>query len=217
LALVGPSGSGKSTSVALLQRFYDPTSGRILIDQIDIRNVKQQSLRRNIAVVPQEPLLFNDTVLANICYGNYNCSREEAESAAKAAHAHEFIVRLPESYDELVGERGSRLSAGERQRIAIARAILKDAPILVLDEATSALDANSEALIQDALENLLRYRATLVIAHRLSTVTKATRICVLRDGVITETGTHEELLSANGYYASLVRQQSEGLLPDRPA
>ncbi|HEX6649922.1 MAG TPA: ABC transporter ATP-binding protein [Pyrinomonadaceae bacterium] len=213
VALVGPSGSGKSTIVSLLQRFYDPTDGRILIDGIDIKTVKQDSLRRQIATVSQEPLLFNDTVYANICYSRQDCTPEAAESAAKAAHAHDFISRLPKDYSELVGERGSRLSAGERQRIAIARALLKHAPILVLDEATSALDAESEALIQEALDNLLRDRTSLVIAHRLSTVVKADRVYVLRSGEIVEAGSHDELVALGGYYASLVHHQSKGLLP----
>jgi ATP-binding cassette subfamily B protein len=213
IALVGPSGGGKSTLMALLQRFYDPTEGRILVDGIDIRTVKQQSLRTHIGVVLQEALLFDGTVADNIAYGKPDATIEEIEAAAKAAHADEFIRQLPGGYGAMVGERGSRLSVGERQRIAIARALLRNPPILILDEATSALDAESEAIVQDALERLIRGRTTFVIAHRLSTVVHADRVCVLRDGRITEAGPHVELMRAGGYYASLVERQTRGLLP----
>jgi ATP-binding cassette, subfamily B, bacterial len=216
VAIVGPSGGGKSTLMALLQRFYDPDHGRILIDGLDIRSIKQSSLRRNIAVVLQEPLLFNDSIIENIAYGRPNAPREEIIEAAKAANADEFIRALPADYDTKVGDRGGLLSAGQRQRISIARALLKDAPILVLDEAISALDADSEILVQNAVERLMDGRTTFVIAHRLSTVINADRVVVLVNGRITESGSHLELMHADGYYAKLVRQQAKGLLPDVP-
>jgi ATP-binding cassette subfamily B protein len=214
LAIVGPSGSGKTTLMALLMRFYDPHRGRILIDGRDIRTVKQSSLRRNIGVVLQDPLLFNDTVRANIAYGYPEASQSEIVEAAKAAYAHDFIERLPDGYDTLVGERGSFLSVGERQRITIARALLKNPPILVLDEATSALDAESEEAVQMAIETMLKGRTTFVIAHRLSTVVNADRIIVLQHGRIAETGNHRDLVRQGGYYASLVKRQSRGLIPN---
>jgi ATP-binding cassette subfamily B protein len=213
VAIVGPSGSGKSTLVSLVQRFYDPTAGVVRVDGIDIRRLKQVSLRRNIGVVFQESLLFNESVLANIAYGRPEASRGEIEAAARAANAHEFITRLSDGYDTVVGERGSRLSVGERQRIAIARALLKDPPILVLDEPTSALDAESEALVQQALDRVSVGRTCLIIAHRLSTVVEADRIVVLRHGRIVEEGKHAELLERGGYYATLVQKQARGLFP----
>ncbi len=211
VALVGPSGAGKSTLMALLQRLYDPTSGSIRVDGKDLRRIKQRSLRQHIGVVLQDALLFNETVRANIAYGRPRASQSEIEAAARAAHAHEFIVKLPQGYDTLVGERGNRLSAGERQRVAIARALLKDPAILVFDEPTSALDAESEALVQEALDRLTHGRTTISIAHRLSTVVDADRIVVMREGRIVEVGSHAELVERNGYYASLVRKQSRGL------
>ena len=211
VALVGRSGSGKSTLMALLQRLYDPTQGSIRIDGRDLRTLRQQSLRRHIGVVLQDCLLFNDTIRENIAYGRPGASDAEIEGAARAANAHDFVERLPGGYDTVVGERGGRLSVGERQRIAIARVLLKDPSILILDEATSALDAESEALVQEALERLVRGRTTFVIAHRLSTVVDADRIIVLRDGCIVEMGTHPELVRANGEYTGLFERQLAGL------
>jgi ATP-binding cassette, subfamily B, bacterial len=213
VAIVGPSGSGKSTLVALVQRFYDPTDGVVRVDGIDVRKLKQTSLRKQIGVVFQDSLLFNESVRANIAYGRPGASRAEIEEAARAANAHDFIVRLPDGYDTVVGERGSRLSVGERQRIAIARTLLKAPAILILDEPTSALDAESEHLVQQALERVARGRTTLLIAHRLSTVVDADRIVVLRQGRLVEEGTHLDLLARRGYYASLVEKQARGLLP----
>jgi ATP-binding cassette subfamily B protein len=212
VAIVGPSGAGKSSLMALLQRLYDPTKGAIRVDGTDLRALKQRSLRRHIGVVLQDAALFNDTVHNIIAYGRPEATREQVIAAAKAAHAHEFVETLPEGYDTVVGERASRFSGGERQRLAIARAILKDPAILILDEATSALDAESEALVQDALDELIRGRTTFVIAHRLSTIVNADRIVVLRDGNLIEEGTHAELMQLDGYYASLVRHQTRGLL-----
>ncbi|HBG46456.1 MAG TPA: hypothetical protein DDW94_05635 [Deltaproteobacteria bacterium] len=210
VALVGPSGAGKTTIAALIQRLYDPTQGSIRIDGIDLRDLKQRSLRARIGVVSQDALLFNDTVNNNIAYGKPWASLGEIVSAAKAARAHDFITRLPKGYETVIGERGCLLSAGERQRLSIARAIIKDPPILILDEATSALDAESELAVQLALEDVMRGRTTLVIAHRLSTVAGADRILVLKDGQIIEAGSHKELLKTGGYYASLVKCQSRG-------
>ncbi len=211
VAIVGPSGSGKTTLMALMMRFYDPEEGAVLIDGRDLRTLKQRSLRQNIGVILQDPLLFNDSVRSNIAYGRPNSSTREIESAARAANAHDFITRLPDGYETMAGERGCRFSAGERQRLTIARALIKDPPILVLDEATSALDAESETLVQDALERLTKDRTTFIIAHRLSTVVNADRIIVLKDGQVHETGTHGELMGLGGYYASLVSQQTRGL------
>jgi ATP-binding cassette subfamily B protein len=217
VALVGPSGTGKSTLMSLLQRLYDPSAGSIRIDGRDIREFKQRSLRFQIGVVLQEGSLFSDSVRDNIAFGKPHATQEEIEAAARAANAHEFIVKLPQGYDTPVGERGSKLSGGERQRIAIARALLKDAPILVLDEATSALDAESEELVQSALARLSAGRTTFVIAHRLSTVTSADRIVVMRDGGIEAIGDHELLMRQNGYYAGLVKRQLRGLAADAAA
>ncbi len=207
IAVVGPSGAGKTTLMALLQRLYDPSGGRVLLDGRDIRSYTQRSLRSRIAVVPQEDVLFDDTIRDNIAFGRPGATDREIEAAARTAHAHHFIMQLPDGYDTRVGERGSLLSGGERQRIAIARAILKDAPILVFDEATSALDAESADHVRTALERLTRGRTTFVIAHRLSTVEAADRVVVVDSGRIVESGTHDELLEADGRYASLVARQ----------
>lgn len=212
LAIVGPSGSGKTTLMALLMRFYDPQEGVICLDGEDLRNLKQSSLRRNIGVVLQDPLLFNDTVRNNIAYGRPEAAVQEVHAAAIAANAHDFIMHLPEKYDTMVGERGSRLSMGERQRVTIARALLKDPPIIVLDEATASLDAESEARVQEALDRLMKGRTTFVIAHRLSTVVHADQIIVLREGRVVERGRHDELMKSRGYYRSLVDRQTRGLL-----
>jgi ATP-binding cassette subfamily B protein len=213
LAIVGPSGSGKSTLVSLVQRFYDPSEGMVRVDGIDVRRLKQVSLRRQVGVVFQDSLLFNESILANIAYGRPHASRHEIEAAARAANAHDFVLRLPSGYDTVVGERGSRLSVGERQRISIARTLLKDPAILILDEPTSALDAETEHLVQEALDRVTRGRTTLIIAHRLSTVVDADRIVVLKEGRVVEEGTHASLVGRGGYYASLVEKQTRGLFP----
>jgi ATP-binding cassette, subfamily B, bacterial len=212
VALVGPSGGGKTTLMGLLLRLHDPERGTIRIDGADIREFTQRSLRRQIGVVMQDALLFDDTVAANIAYGRPDATAVEIEAAAQAANAHDFIEALPERYQTFVGERGGLLSTGQRQRIAIARALLKDPPIIVLDEATSALDAQAEADVQTALERLLEGRTTFVVAHRLSTVVHADRIVVLREGRIAESGTHEALVRMGGHYAGLVRLQMRGLV-----
>ncbi len=212
VAIVGPSGSGKTTLMALLMRFYEPVEGCITLDGQDLRTLRQSSLRRNIGVVLQDPLLFNDTLRSNIAYGRLGATPAEVEAAARAAHAHEFIQHMPAGYDTCAGERGALLSAGERQRITIARALVKDPRIIVLDEATASLDAESEAMVQDALEKLMKGRTTFVIAHRLSTVVHAHKILVLREGRIAEAGKHPDLMQRNGYYASLVKRQTRGLI-----
>ncbi|WP_298432783.1 lipid A export permease/ATP-binding protein MsbA [Geobacter sp.] len=210
IALVGPSGGGKTTLVSLISRFYDVTGGEILIDGIDIRMISQQSLIRQIALVDQETILFNDTIANNIRYGKQNAGIEDVEAAARAAFAHEFIMKLPEGYDTNIGDRGVRLSGGQRQRICIARAILKNAPILILDEATSALDTESEQMVQKALTNLMANRTTFVIAHRLSTILHADKIVVIEKGKVVETGRHQELLTRGGLYKKLYEMQFSG-------
>ena len=208
VALVGPSGGGKSTILSLLPRFYDVTAGAVTVNGRDIRELKLHDLRSRIALVTQEPFLFDDTLAANIAYGRPGATDEDIVAAAQAAAAHEFISALPEGYETRAGEAGLRLSGGQRQRIAIARAFLKDAPILLLDEATSALDTESEALVQAALERLMQGRATLMIAHRLSTVRNADRIHVIEAGRVVETGSHAQLVKLGGLYSRLARQQS---------
>jgi subfamily B ATP-binding cassette protein MsbA len=207
VALVGPSGAGKSTLMNLLPRFFDVTGGAILVDGHDVRDLTLASLRKQIGKVTQETVLFNDTVRNNIAYGQPDVPMERIEAAAKAALAHDFILRMPEGYDTEIGERGTRLSGGERQRLAIARAILKNAPLLVLDEATSSLDTESEAAVQAALANLMQGRTVLVIAHRLSTVRRADRIAVLERGSLTELGSHDELMALGGTYHRLYNMQ----------
>ncbi len=207
VAFVGMSGGGKTTLVNLIPRFYDVTGGQILIDGHDLREVTLLSLRRQIGIVTQQTILFNDTVRNNIAYGSRDCSEGEVIEAAKAANAHEFIKNLPEGYDTVIGEQGTKLSGGERQRISIARALLKNAPILILDEATSSLDTEAEMEVQEALERLMKGRTTLVIAHRLSTIRNADRIVVLVKGEIVEEGSHEALLAMKGEYYKLHQLQ----------
>jgi len=207
VALVGPSGAGKTTIAGLLNRFYDPDEGSILIDGHDIRNITQASLKKNLALVDQESFLFSDSIRTNIAYGSSDASIEAIEEAARLAYADDFIRMFPERYDTQIGDRGVRLSGGQRQRICIARAILRDAPILILDEATSALDSESEAMVQKALVNLMKNRTTLVIAHRLSTVMHADRILVMEKGRVAEAGNHRDLLGLGGLYRRLYDMQ----------
>jgi subfamily B ATP-binding cassette protein MsbA len=207
LAIVGPSGGGKTTLTNLIPRFLDLKEGSIVIDGKDIRDVTVASLRNQIAIVTQQTILFNDTVRNNIAYGDQQAPEQKVHEAAKAAYAYDFIKALPEGFDTMIGEGGARLSGGQRQRIAIARAILKNAPILILDEATSALDTESEREVQNALENLMKDRTTLVIAHRLSTIKNADRIIVIKDGVIVEQGTHDSLIAQKGEYEMLYTMQ----------
>jgi len=207
IAIVGPTGAGKTTLVNMIPRFYDPQKGGVLFDNVDIRKIRLKQLRGLIGMVTQEMVLFNDTVRVNIAYGNLDASGEDIREAAKKALAHDFIVKLPDQYDTVIGDRGFKLSGGEKQRIAIARAILKDAPILILDEATSQLDSESESLIQSALATLIRGRTTFVIAHRLSTVKNASKIIVIQDGLIREKGSHQELINNSDLYRKLYELQ----------
>ncbi len=214
IGLVGFSGSGKSTFVNLILRLFDVTEGRILVDDQDIKNITQDSLRESISMIPQDPSLFHRTLMENIRYGKLEASDEEVIEAAQRAHAHEFISKLPLGYDSLVGERGVKLSGGQRQRIAISRAILKNAPILILDEATSQLDSVTEQYIQESLWNLMKEKTTIIIAHRLSTLLRMDRILVFDQGKIIQDGTHEELLKG-GLYKTLWETQVGGFLPEK--
>ena len=208
IALVGQSGGGKSTMVDLIPRYYDVQEGEVLIDGINVKDLDIHDLRQLIGNVNQEAILFNDSFFNNISFGVDNATKEQVEEAAKIANAHEFIMASENGYDTNIGDRGGRLSGGQRQRVSIARAILKNPPILILDEATSALDTESERLVQDALERLMKTRTTVAIAHRLSTIKNADEICVLHEGQIVERGTHEELISKDGYYKKLHDMQS---------
>jgi subfamily B ATP-binding cassette protein MsbA len=206
-AFVGPTGAGKTTIINLIPRFYDLQSGHIRVDDVDIQDFKLESLRQNISFVLQETLLFRAPIWQNIAYGKLNASKDEIIRAAQLANAHEFIVKLPQGYDTLVGERGMTLSGGQRQRIAIARAIVRDAPILIMDEPMTGLDAASEKLVLEALNNLMKGRTCIINAHRLSTIRRADVIFVIREGAIVERGTHQELLSRGGLYAMLYEIQ----------
>ena len=207
MALVGPSGAGKTTIFQLLMRFFDPDEGRVTLDGIDVRGMARTDLRRQLALVPQEPVIFAASARENIRFGRPEASDAEVEAAARAAAADEFVARLPEGYATFVGERGVMLSGGQKQRLAIARAILRDAPVLLLDEATSALDAESERAVQQAVERLAEGRTTLIIAHRLATVKRADRIVVFQEGRIVAEGTHGALVAEDGLYARLARLQ----------
>jgi ATP-binding cassette subfamily B protein/subfamily B ATP-binding cassette protein MsbA len=217
LAIVGPTGAGKTTLASLLVRFFDPWQGRVTIGGSDIRDFTLHSLRSQIALVLQDPFIFPVTIAENIALGRPDAPREEIVAAAEAANAHTFVERLPEGYDTLIGERGATLSGGEKQRLSIARAFVKDAPLLILDEPTSALDARTEGLLLDALERLMKGRITLVIAHRLSTIRGADEILVLDEGRIVERGSHERLVATGGLYSSLYRRQMEIVEHELPA
>jgi ATP-binding cassette subfamily B protein len=207
IALVGPSGAGKTTIIQLLLRFYDPASGRILLDGVPLDAMRRDAFRRSIALVPQDPVIFAQSARENIRFGRPEATDAEVEAAARAAAAHDFISKLPEGYDSYVGERGVMLSGGQKQRIAIARAILRDAPVLLLDEATSALDAESERAVQHAVDRLRAGRTTIIVAHRLATVKKADRIVVMDQGRIVAEGPHDRLVAEDGLYARLARLQ----------
>ena len=207
IALVGPSGVGKSTLLSLLLRFYDPQQGRVLVDGADVRTYQYRTLRRQIGIVPQEPVLFSTTVADNIAYGRPDATRAEIEQAARQAEAHDFIASMTGGYDARIGERGAMISGGQRQRLALARAFLKNSAILILDEPTAALDAETEAAVLRALERLRQNRTVFVVAHRLSTVRDATTLLVMHDGEIVERGTHAELIAKGGHYARVVHLQ----------
>ena len=207
IALIGPSGGGKSTLADLVPRFYDPSEGEVLIDGVSLRDYELESLRKQVGVVTQESILFNDTIFNNICFGSENVKEEDVIEAAKVAHAHEFIVQMENGYQTTIGERGSKLSGGQRQRLSIARAVLKNPPILILDEATSALDSESERLVQDALYALMQHRTSIIIAHRLSTIQHADEIVVIQQGKIIERGQHDNLIEGNGLYKKLIEIQ----------
>ena len=208
LSIIGPSGSGKSTLVDLIPRYHDTTSGEILLDGVSIKNFRIRDLRSLIGNVNQEAILFNDTIFNNIAFGVENATMEQVVAAAKIANAHDFIMEKEDGYNTNIGDRGGKLSGGQRQRISIARAILKNPPILILDEATSALDTESERLVQEALDRLTTSRTTIAIAHRLSTIKNADEICVLHDGEIVERGTHDQLIAIDGYYKKLNDMQT---------
>ena len=210
VAIVGPTGVGKTTLISLLARFYDPDDGRILFDGIDIRNMTLSSLRDNISIVLQDVFLFNGTVAENISYGVKNASMDDIINAAKIANAHEFICEMEHGYDTVIGERGIRLSGGQKQRLSIARAVLRDTPILILDEATASVDMETEKLIHQAIDSIIQNRTTIMIAHRLSSVRKADKIVVLDDGMVAEIGTHDELMKNGGLYKKLCEIQMHG-------
>ena len=216
LALVGMSGGGKTSLVNLIPRLYDVSAGRVTIAGEDVRDLTIDSLRAHISIVTQEPILFNETVRENIRYGKMDATDEEIENAARAAFAHDFIGRFPNGYDTVIGELGSRLSGGEKQRLCIARALIKNAPVLILDEATSALDSQAEKVVQKALENLMKGRTSFVIAHRLSTIDYASRIILLKNGTIAEQGSHDELMALEGAYYKLQSMQGAKTRPSAP-